>query len=177
METVEPFEAGVAPVTIGDLVRNALRQTPDRIIVGEVRWDDALHLLRAFSTGHGGGFGTIHANDAVDALHQLQILAQMAPVGSLSPAVVAAMVARAVDIVVYQEHFEDEGVRRIAEVVELDRPGVAIGNDGIEYRVRRLVAWDPEQGTWGFPCPPSEALQRSFRRLGRRWPGGGCADA
>jgi pilus assembly protein CpaF len=169
METVEPFEAGVMPVTIGDLVRNALRQTPDRIIVGEVRWDDALHLLRAFSTGHGGGFGTIHANSAVDALHQLQILAQMAPVGSLSPAVVAAMVARAVDVVVFQEHFEEEGVRRVSEIVELHRPGVAIGENGIEYRVRRLVAWDGEDREWVFPEAPSVNLVRAFRRNGLRW--------
>src|SRR5439155_14430762 len=70
LETVEPYADGASAITIGDLVRNALRQTPDRIVVGEVRGDEAFHLLRALSTGHGGGFGTIHANDGEDALHQ-----------------------------------------------------------------------------------------------------------
>jgi pilus assembly protein CpaF len=67
METVEPFTQDGPRVTIGDLVKNALRQTPDRIVVGEVRGEEALFLLRALSTGHGGGLGTIHANDGVDA--------------------------------------------------------------------------------------------------------------
>jgi len=84
METVEPFTQDGPRVTIGDLVKNALRQTPDRIVVGEVRGEEALFLLRALSTGHGGGLGTIHANDGVDALYQLQLLAQMADVGGLT---------------------------------------------------------------------------------------------
>lgn len=170
METVEPYDEGAIPVTICDLVRNALRQTPDRIIVGEVRWDEALYLLRAFSSGHGGGFGTIHANDATDALHQLQILAQMAPVGSLSPTVVAAMVARAVNVVVYQGYFEEDGRRRVSEIVELEDPGVRITAEGIEYQIRRLAVWDPEVSGWRFEQRPSEKLVRRLRKLGLRWP-------
>jgi pilus assembly protein CpaF len=174
METVEPFQEGAPAVTIGDLVKNALRQAPDRIIVGEVRWDEALHLLRALSTGHGGGLGTVHANDAVDALHQLQILAQMAPVGALNPQVVAAMVGRAVDVVIYQRYFETENVRRIDEIIEVARPGVTLGRDGgIEYQVRRLVAWNAELADWVLPEAPSEALQANVRRLGIAWPRGG----
>jgi hypothetical protein len=105
-------------------------------------------------------------NGAVDALHQLQILAQMAPVGSLSPAVVAAMIARAVDVVVYQEHFEDEGVRRVSEIVEVDHPGVSIGVDGIEYKVRRLVAWDSESGEWVLPTPSLHAADAALAPTG-----------
>lgn len=170
METVEPYEAGATPVTIGDLVRNALRQAPDRIIVGEVRGDEAFYLLRAFSTGHGGGFGTIHANDGVDALHQLQLLAQMSPVGGLSAQVVASMVARAVDVVIYQKHFEEENARRVVEVLELERPGVQFGPGGeIEYRFRRLVRWSADQRDWEVPAEPSPRLRRALQMVGVSW--------
>ena len=171
METVEPYEPGAAPVTIGDLVRNALRQAPDRIIVGEVRGDEAFSLLRAFSTGHGGGFGTIHANDGEDALHQLQLLAQMAPIAGLNAQVVASMVARAVDVVIYQRHFEDENARRIAEILEMERPGVRFGPAGeIEYRFRRLVTWSPDGRTWEFPEDPSPRLRLALELKGVAWP-------
>lgn len=171
METVEPYEQGALPVTIGDLVRNALRQAPDRIIVGEVRGEEAFYLLRALSTGHGGGFGTIHANDGEDALHQLQLLAQMAPIAGLSAQVVAAMVGRAVDVVIYQRHFEEENVRRIAEVIELAHPGVRFGPGGeIAYETRRLAIWNSDAHEWSFPEEPSANLLRALAAKGVGWP-------
>lgn len=169
LETVEPIDRGEPGVTIEDLVRNSLRMTPDRIVVGEVRGDDSLHLLRALSTGHRGGFGTVHAASAIDALVQLQVLAQLAST-TMQPQVVAALVARAVDVVVYQEFFEDEGQRRVTEVIELDRPGVVFQGGGHEYRVRRLVAWDDDRRGWVFPERPSERLHRALRRAGESWP-------
>jgi len=171
LETVEPYEDGALPVTIGDLVRNALRQTPDRIVVGEVRGEEALYLLRALSTGHGGGFGTIHSNDGEDALHQLQLLAQMAPVAGLTAHVVAAMVARAVDVVIYQGYFDTENVRRVAEILEVDRPGVRFAESGaIEYRFRRLVDWDQAACRWRYPRRPSPRLEAALARRGLPWP-------
>jgi pilus assembly protein CpaF len=171
METVEPYHGGGGRVSIGDLVKNALRQTPDRIVVGEVRGDEAFYLLRALSTGHGGGLGTIHANDGDDALHQLQLLAQMADVAGLTAATVASMVGRAVDVVVYQGYFEDGNARRVSEILELDRPGVALGTSGqIAYRYRRLLEWKPEVGDWTFPQRPSEALLATLRRKQLAWP-------
>jgi len=172
METVEPYEAGVAPMTMGDLVRNALRQTPDRIVVGEVRGEEAFYLLRAFSTGHGGGFGTIHANGAEDALHQLQLLAQMAPVAGITSQGIAAMVGRAVDVVVYQALFEDEGVRRVVEILELEHPAAVVRDNGsIDYAHRTLVRWDAAARTWRFPDPPSPELARTLKRKRLPWPG------
>jgi pilus assembly protein CpaF len=171
METVEPYEAGAHPVTIGDLVRNALRQTPDRIVVGEVRGEEAFYLLRAFSSGHGGGFGTIHSNDAEDGLHQLQLLAQMAPIAGLTAQVVAAMVGRAVDLVIYQRLFESTGDRRVAEIIELEKPGVTYGAGGeIGYRFRRLVEWSAATGTWIFPAEPSPRLRMALQAAGCGWP-------
>jgi pilus assembly protein CpaF len=171
LETVEPVEREDAGVSIEDLVRNTLRMTPDRIIVGEVRGDDSLHLLRALSTGHRGGFGTVHASSAVDALVQLQVLAQLAST-TMQPHVVAALVSRAVDIVVYQELFEDEGKRRVSQILEIDRPGVRFDGGGIEYCVRELVRWDDRLGRWLYPESPSPGLCRALRRVGREWPGG-----
>ena len=171
LETVEPYEEGAQPVTIGDLVRNALRQTPDRIVVGEVRGEEAFYLLRALSTGHGGGFGTIHSNDGEDALHQLQLLAQMAPVAGLTSQVVAAMVARAVDVVVYQGYFDTENARRVAEILEVERPGVRFREGGvIDYRVRKLVDWDPASRSWRYPQRPSRRLRAALTQRGLPWP-------
>jgi pilus assembly protein CpaF len=171
METVEPYQEGAARITIGDLVKNALRQCPDRIVVGEVRGGEAFHLLRALSTGHGGGLGTIHANDAEDALHQLQLLAQMSDVSGLTASTVAAMVARAVDVVVYQGYFEEDNARRVSEILELQRPGVVLGRGGgVEYKFARLAQWSTETGDWTYPDPPSEALQKTLTRRELEWP-------
>ena len=161
LETVEPIHGDEPGVSIQDLVRNSLRMTPDRIIVGEVRGDDSLHLLRALSTGHSGGFGTVHASSAVEALVQLQVLAQMAST-TMQPQVVAALVSRAVDVVIYQEFFQQEGVRRVSEIVEVERPGVRLDQGGIEYCVRHLVRWDESLGDWTFPQPPSDRLRRAL---------------
>jgi len=64
-------------------------------------------------------------------------------------------------------------VWRLSEIVEIDPPGVAIGEHGIEYRVRRLVAWKGERGAWVFPEVPSVGLARAFQRNGQWWPEGG----
>lgn len=166
LETVEAAGEEMSPLGIGALVKNALRQNPDRIIVGEVRGDEAFHLLRAFSTGHGGGFGTVHSNDGVDALYQLQLLAQMAPMANLTAAVTAAIVARAVDVVIFQKLFPRDNCRRISEVLEVARPGVVVGEGGIEYQVRPLAKWDVTANDWMFPCPPSERLQAAAAAAG-----------
>jgi pilus assembly protein CpaF len=147
LETVEPYQEGVPPVTIGDLVKNALRMTPDRIIVGEVRGEEAFYLLRALSTGHGGGFGTIHANSAEDALHQLQLLAQLGPIAGLSSEVVARMVARAVDVVIYVRQLED-GTRLVSTVLEV-RPSetLAGSEERSGYHCSNRSQWLPATTT------------------------------
>jgi pilus assembly protein CpaF len=171
LETVEPYREGVVPVGIGDLVRNCLRMTPDRIVVGEVRGDEAFFLIRALSSGHGGGFGTIHCNDAHSSLRQLQLLAQMAPVGGLTSLVVAEMVGEAIDVVFYQALDEEDGKRRITEVIEVLKPGAVVNpRGGIEYRFRRLVRWNPWAQDWTFPQRPSAALLRSIQLLDLEWP-------
>jgi pilus assembly protein CpaF len=171
METMEPFEQGVEPVTMRDLVKNVFRQNPGRIVVGEVREEDCFFMLDTFASGHPGGMATVHANDAEDALYRLQLLAQRAAASGHSAQVAAGMVGRAVDIVIFQEYFEKENVRRVAEVVEVERPGVVWLEGGrFEYKTRKLVSWDVDEGRWIYPEEPSQSLLNALRRAGCDWP-------
>jgi len=111
---------GRGEVTIRQLVRNALRMRPDRIVVGEVRGGEALDLLQALNTGHDGSLSTVHANSPEDALRRLETLALMADV-ALPHAAVREQVASALDLVVHQSRGADGSrtVRSIAEVVRV----------------------------------------------------------
>ena len=104
---------GRGEVSIRDLLRNALRMRPDRIVIGEVRGPEALDLLTALNTGHDGALSTIHANSPADALRRLETLALMAGVG-LPHEAIAEQVRRGVDVVVHLERGRD-GSRRVAE--------------------------------------------------------------
>jgi pilus assembly protein CpaF len=109
---------GRGEVTMRDLLRNALRMRPDRIVIGEVRGVEALDLLTALNTGHDGALSTVHANSPADALSRLETLALMAGVG-LPHAVVAEQVRRGVDFVVHIERRPD-GTRRVTEIAEVE---------------------------------------------------------
>ena len=110
---------GRGEVTIRDLLRNALRMRPDRIVIGEVRGVEALDLLTALNTGHDGALSTVHANSPADALSRLETLALMAGVG-LPHDAIAEQVQRGLDLVVHLERRSD-GSRRVAEIAEVVR--------------------------------------------------------
>ena len=110
---------GRGEVTARDLLRNALRMRPDRIVIGEVRGAEALDLLTALNTGHDGALSTVHANSPVDALSRLETLALMAGLG-LPHEAIAEQVQRGVDLVVHLERRAD-GSRRVVEVAEVVR--------------------------------------------------------
>ncbi len=110
---------GRCEVTIRDLLRNALRMRPDRIVIGEVRGPEALDLLSALNTGHDGALSTVHANSPADALNRLETLALMAGVG-LPHAAVAEQVRRGIDLVVHLRR-EADGSRRVSAVNECSR--------------------------------------------------------
>ncbi len=120
LEARPPNLEGRGEVTIRQLVRNALRMRPDRIVVGEVRGAEALDLLQALNTGHDGSLSTLHANSPEDALRRLETLALMADVG-LPHAAVREQVASAVDLVVHQARRPDgsRAVESVAEVVRV----------------------------------------------------------
>jgi len=137
LEARPPNLEGRGEVTIRQLVRNALRMRPDRIIVGEVRGGEALDLLQALNTGHDGSLSTVHANSPADALRRVETLALMADVG-LPHAAVREQVSSAVDIVVHQARGADgaRAVRSVAEVVRV-AGGVGTRELLLDGRVRR----------------------------------------
>jgi pilus assembly protein CpaF len=108
---------GRGEVTIRQLVRNALRMRPDRIVVGEVRGAEALDMLQALNTGHDGSLTTVHANSPADALRRVETLALMAGVG-LPHAAVREQTTSAIDLVVHQTRLGD-GARVVDAVVEV----------------------------------------------------------
>jgi pilus assembly protein CpaF len=109
---------GTGAVSIRDLVRNALRMRPDRIVIGEVRGAEAMDLLVALNTGHRGALSTVHANGPADAIRRLETLAMMAGLG-VPHEVVSEQLANAVELVLHLERIGDE--RRAAELCEVTR--------------------------------------------------------
>jgi pilus assembly protein CpaF len=133
---------GVGKVTIRDLVRNALRMRPDRLIVGEVRAGEALDLLQALNTGHEGSLSTCHANGTTEALRRLETLALMGGV-DLPLAAVRDQVVSAVDLVVLVGRAADGRrlVREVAEVVSDEgRPVARVLWPGARRPARPRVA-------------------------------------
>jgi pilus assembly protein CpaF len=116
---------GRGEVTIRQLVRNALRMRPDRIVVGEVRGAEALDMLQALNTGHDGSLTTLHANSPADAVRRLETLALMAGIG-LPAEAVREQVASALDLVVHQARLPD-GARVIESVSEVVRVAGGVG--------------------------------------------------
>jgi pilus assembly protein CpaF len=110
---------GEGEITIRDLVRNALRMRPDRIIVGEVRGAEALDMLQAMNTGHEGSLSTVHANSPRDALSRLETMVLMAGY-ELPLRAIRQHVSSALDLIVHLDRLDD-GSRRVVEISEIQR--------------------------------------------------------
>jgi pilus assembly protein CpaF len=117
METRPPNIEGVGNIPQRELVRNALRMRPDRIIVGEVRGNEAFDMLQAMNTGHDGSMSTIHANSPRDALFRLENMILMAS-GNLPLRALRAQVASAINLIVQIERMRD-GIRRVVQICEI----------------------------------------------------------
>jgi pilus assembly protein CpaF len=117
LEARPPNIEGKGEVRIRDLVRNALRMRPDRIIVGEVRGGEALDMLQAMTTGHDGSMSTIHANSPREALQRLETLTLMGGV-EIPQRAVRDQIAAALHVVIHLERTE-KGARRIARISEI----------------------------------------------------------
>jgi len=119
METKPPNVDGVGAISTRDLVRNALRMRPDRIIVGEVRGGEALDMLQAMNTGHDGSLTTLHANSPRDAIARLETMSMMA--GLEIPLIaIRAQIASALDLIIHMDRLVD-GTRKIVQVTEVPR--------------------------------------------------------
>lgn len=137
LETKEANLEGKGAYSIRDLVRNALRMRPDRIVVGECRGAEALDMLQAMNTGHDGSLTTIHANSAEDVVLRLEVMVQMA--FDLPTASVHRQIASAVNLIV-QLHRLRDGRRIVSQVAEV------VGLNPLTGRVemRDLFAINPE---------------------------------
>lgn len=134
LEYRPPNIEGRGEVTIRDLVRNALRMRPDRIVVGEVRGGEALDMLQAMNTGHDGSLCTIHANSARDALSRLETMVLMGGV-ELPIRAIREQIASAVQLIIHQSRLRD-GSRRITHVTEI------VGMEGEIISTQDLFAFD-----------------------------------
>ncbi len=133
LETRQANAEGAGEVRPRDLVRNALRMRPDRIILGEVRGAEALDMLQAMNTGHEGSMTTIHANDTLDALSRLEVMVSMA--GEEIPVpVVRRYIASAITIVVHLARLKG-GVRRVMRISEI------LGMENGEYQLQELFGF------------------------------------
>jgi pilus assembly protein CpaF len=118
LEGRPPNVEGAGAVTLRDLVRQALRMRPDRLVVGEVRGAEVVDLLAALNTGHEGGCGTLHANSATDVPARLEALALAAGLGRDA---LHSQVASALRLVVHLRRLRSSGRRYLAEVCVLGR--------------------------------------------------------
>ena len=130
---------GQGEVTIRELVRNALRMRPDRIIVGEVRGAESLDMLQAMNTGHDGSLTTVHANSPRDALARIETMVLMAGY-DLPLRAIRQQVASALDLVIHLERLED-GTRRVTAITEVQRmeSDVITLQDIFEFNVERVT--------------------------------------
>jgi len=160
----QPLKLGRDPkeeVTIRDLVRNALRMRPDRIIVGEVRGAEAFDMLQAMNTGHEGSLTTIHANHPRDALARLENMISMANL-NIPPRSLRAQVASAIHLVVQISRMSD-GVRRvtfISEIVGMEGDIITM-NDLFQY----VSEGDGDNGKLAGHFQWSGILPKSLKRL------------
>jgi len=149
---------GRGEVTIRDLVRNALRMRPDRIIVGEVRDGAALDMLQAMSTGHDGSLCTVHANGVRDALARIETMVLMAGV-ELPVQAIRAQIASAITLVVHQDRMHD-GTRKITCIAEV------CGMEGDKVTMQNIFELDGSgrlAATGIVPDCLSEIAERSGR--------------
>ena len=158
---------GLGAIGIRELVRQALRMRPTRIVVGEVRGPEALDMLSAMNTGHEGSMGTIHANSARQALSKLRTYVLMAE-EQLTPEVATEMIAETIDLVVHLHLDQRSGRRRVVQVAEVAglEAGRVLANDLFAWTGAELIrtpirprfaerlpepAMAGSSATWGFP--------------------------
>ena len=138
LESRPPNIEGRGEISVRDLVRNALRMRPDRIVIGEVRDGAALDLLQAMNTGHNGSLTTVHANSPRDSVARLETMSLMAGL-ELPVRAIREQIASAVDLVVHQSRLRD-GSRRITHVTEV------LGMEGDVVTMQDLFVFDHRAG-------------------------------
>jgi pilus assembly protein CpaF len=136
LETRPPSLEGTGQVTQRDLVWNALRMRPDRIVVGEVRGAEAFDMLQAMNTGHDGSISTVHANSARDAMTRIENMVQMGQ-PNLPLRAIRSQIVAALDLIVQVERMRD-GQRRVVQISEV------IGLEGEVITTNDIAAFEYE---------------------------------
>ncbi len=155
LESRPPNLEGKGAVTIRDLVKNALRMRPDRIVIGECRGGEALDMLQAMNTGHDGSLSTLHANTPRDGLSRLETMCLMAGM-DLPLRAIREQAAGAVDLVVQIARQRDGG-RRVTHITEL------CGMEGEVFRLQDIFVRKAEG-----PLQPAGLVPRCAERLADR---------
>ncbi|CAH7108031.1 Type II/IV secretion system ATP hydrolase TadA/VirB11/CpaF, TadA subfamily [Vibrio chagasii] len=165
-ETRPANAEGLTPVTQRELVRNALRMRPDRIILGEVRGDEAFEMMQAMNTGHDGSLCTLHANSATDALVRMENMLMMSQ-ATLPLFSLRRQIADTIDVVIQVERMRD-GKRRIVSITEVQ------GLEGEQYVTQELFAFktlsEDQQGNLigeykSAKCVPSFNEKAKYHQL------------
>ena len=138
LESRPPNIEAQGEVTVRDLVRNALRMRPDRIVIGEVRGGEALDMLQAMNTGHDGSISTIHANTPRDALARLETMALMSGM-DLTVRAIREQMASAISLIVHQSRMRD-GSRHFTHITEV------LGMEGDLVTLQDLFLYDYSAG-------------------------------
>ena len=149
LETRPPNIEGKGAVKQRQLVINALRMRPDRIIVGEVRGDEALDMLQAMNTGHDGSLTTVHANSARDALYRLDTMVAMANL-NIPERAIRQQIASAVNLVVHMSRLAD-GTRKVTSITEITGMEGDVDLDAGHLRVRAHGHQPAGQGVRAVP--------------------------
>lgn len=137
LETRNASSEGTGAITIRDLVINALRMRPDRVVVGECRGAEAMEMLQAMNTGHDGSMSTLHANTPMDAVHRLESMVMMAS-SSLPLIAIRRMIVSSVDFILQIRRLHD-GSRKVVKVCEI------VGLEGDQVVVDDI--WSFEQSS------------------------------
>jgi pilus assembly protein CpaF len=162
LEYRPPNIEGRGEVTIRDLVRNALRMRPDRIVVGEVRGGEALDMLQAMNTGHDGSLTTVHANSPRDVLSRLETMVLMAGV-DIPMRAIREQISSAINLIVHQSRLKD-GSRRLTHITEI------VGMEGDVITLQDIYTFDyragiDENGRFRGIIQPTGLRPRFLERL------------
>ncbi len=139
LETRTPDQHGKGGVSIRDLIRNALRMAPDRLVVGEVRGEEAIDMIQAMATGHAGTVGIIHGNSPKDVVARLETMILMSGI-NLPLWDVRKLIASTIQVIVHQERMSD-GSRKITHITEvrgLERDEIML-NDLFVFRSEKIA--------------------------------------
>lgn len=165
MEAQKGDDKGRGRVTIRDLLHSTLRLRPDRIVIGEIRGEEAFDLLQAMNTGHGGSMSTIHSNSPIDTLRRLENTTLQAGF-ELPLKAIREQIASAIHLIVHTSRYHDGSrkVSHITEIQELDRNGNYVVNNIMVFKQKGFSQDGGVIGTFQPTGEKSSILREAFER-------------